>query len=132
MSMFGTEKNGYKRSEVDEAVKKYEDRLTLLNDKLGDLNEKLQSAIKERDELKAREDVVERTLTDAAEIAQKVINDAKNQADEELKIRLQNDEDTARRFDEKKEELEGIRKRIEYILRSQLALLGNNTEDNGE
>ena len=120
---FGLERKGYNRYEVDRFILQINQELELLRARLADCERRL----KEQDEAlaQARKDrqYIGDTMIQAELAARDIVEEAEERARERENRRRAEEETQIRLLNEKKQELEEMRKRMAYLLRSQLALL---------
>ena len=82
--------------------------------------------------LESKQNLVEQTLFNAEIAAQDIIAQAENKANDVLKARAQEVEEAIKRLDDKQKEAKDVLKRVEYILKSQIALVEKYTQNNND
>ena len=120
---FSIERKGYSRFEVEQCVMKLESEISRLEVENEALKSQLASVILQKAELEKKQSLIEDTLINAELTARDIILRAQSKADEAEKIYQQEREKIESVYAEKQQELDEIKKRLEYILKSQLSLI---------
>lgn len=130
--IFSIERKGYNRIEV----KKYLDELLSdkkrLEEELAILKIENEELLKQNAFLESKQNLVEQTLFNAEITAQDIVAQAENKANDVLKARSQEVDEAIKRFDDKQKEVKDVLKRVEYILKSQLALVEKYNQTNND
>ncbi len=121
--LFGIEKKGYSKIEVQAFVDKTSAQIAELEQE----NVKLRLKIDELSEINAllesRKSMIEQTLFNAELSARDIVEDAHNKARAVKESKEAELKTVDEKIQTKKSELEGAVKRIEYLLQSQLSLI---------
>ena len=120
---FSIERKGYSRFEVEQCVKKLESEISSLELENETLKSQLATVILQKAELEKKQSLIEDTLINAELTARDIILRAQSKADEAEKIYQQEREKIESVYAEKQQELAEMKKRVEYILKSQLSLI---------
>lgn len=123
MPEFKIEKKGYNRAEVDSYISNLQDKIKMLEELAGDLNLAKQELEATVDAYKKREMVIEDTIVNASVAAREIVASAEKKALESSKKYIRDTEEAALKLEEKKRDVENTLNRVEYILKSQLALI---------
>lgn len=136
---FNSEKHGYCRKEVDAFISESEKKLDELKAEISTLKTRLDEKEKAGEDFAKKQLYIEDTIVDAQIMADNIIKNAEREAkDLRERIRRESDEarerneSLARELDQKRNECENSLKRIKKILQSQLSLLENNMENDGQ
>ncbi len=122
-SPFSIERKGYNRFEVDQCIKKLESDNSRLELEIETLKSQLASVIIQKAELEKKQSLIEDTLINAELAARDIVLRAEKKEDEAERMYQLECEKIDRKYAEKKQELDEVLKRVEYILKSQLALI---------
>lgn len=120
---FSIERKGYNRFEVEQCIKKLESdnsRLELENEML---KSQLAAVILQKAELEKKRSLIEDTLINAELAARDIVLRAEKREVEAEKIYQIECEKIDKKYAERKQDLDEVIKRVEYILKSQLALI---------
>ncbi len=120
---FTIERKGYNRFEVEQCIKKLESNISNLEYEVSTLKSQLASVIFQKAELENKRALIEDTLINAELAARDILLQAENKAAEAEKIYQIECEKIEKKYAERKEDLEQVIKRVEYVLKSQLALI---------
>ncbi len=120
---FSIERKGYSRFEVEQCVKKLESEISRLERDNEALKSQLATVMLQKDEYEKKQALIEETLINAELTARDIILRAESKAGEAEEHYRDECEKIERFYAEKKQELDEIMKRVEYILKSQLALI---------
>lgn len=127
-TQFSIERKGYNRFEVEQFIKKIEKEKASLELEIESLKNQLSVVMLEKTELENKQSLIEDTLINAEFAARDIVLRAEEKAAEADKIYQIESEKIEKKYSEKKEELEQVVKRVEYILKSQLALIDSENE----
>ena len=122
-SPFSIERKGYNRFEVDQCIKKLESDNSTLELEIETLKSQLASVIIQKAELEKKQSLIEDTLINAELAARDIVLRAEKKEDEAERMYQLECDKIDRKYAEKKQELDEVLKRVEYILKSQLALI---------
>ena len=122
---FSIERKGYNRFEVEQFIKKLENEKTTFELEIELLKNQLSAVMLQKAELENKQSLIEDTLINAELAARDIVLRAEEKAAEADKIYQIECEKIEKKYAEKKEDLEQVVKRVEYILKSQLALIEN-------
>ena len=122
-SPFSIERKGYNRFEVDQCIKKLESDNSRLELEIETLKSQLASVIIQKAELEKKQSLIEDTLINAELAARDIVLRAEKKEDEAERMYQLECDKIDRKYAEKKQELDEVLKRVEYILKSQLALI---------
>lgn len=122
---FSIERKGYNRFEVEQYIKKIENEKNSLELELESLKTQLSAVILQKEQLEDKQSLIEDTLINAELAARDIVLRAEEKAAEADKMYQIECDKIEKKHAEKKEELEQVVKRVEYILKSQLALIEN-------
>ncbi len=131
-ALFSVERKGYNRFEVEQRLKQFESEKAMLFLEIDELKKQLSVVVEENIELKKRQMLVEETLINAHLAAQDIIKRAEIRAAEIEADKLKQDAKLVVELADKKKDLENMLNRVEYILKSQLALLNENISAENE
>ena len=123
MPEFKIEKKGYNRAEVDSFINELQSKINSLEELVCDLNEKQKDLEDALEAYRQREMVIEDTIVNASVAARQIVSTAEKKALESSKKYIRDTEEAALKLEEKKRDLENTLHRVEYILKSQLALI---------
>ena len=123
MPEFKIEKKGYNRAEVDSFINELQSKINSLEELVCDLNEKQKELEDALEAYRQREMVIEDTIVNASVAARQIVDTAEKKALESSKKYIRDTEEAALKLEEKKRDLENTLHRVEYILKSQLALI---------
>lgn len=123
MPEFKIEKKGYNRVEVDSYISGLEKKIASLDELVNELNTKQKELEGALDNYRKREMVIEDTIVNASIAARQIVDEAEKKALESSKKYIRDTEEAALKLDEKKRDIENTLHRVEYILKSQLALI---------
>ncbi len=130
MSEFNIEKKGYNRVEVDAKIAELTSENLIYKEKIASLEEQLSLLSLQVDEVKRKEALIEQTILNAERTAEDIISEASKKADDIIRQRDSDADERLSQLNEEKQELKDVCKRVENILRSQLALVEKyNTEE---
>ena len=127
-TQFSIERKGYNRFEVEQFIKKIEKEKAALELEIESLKNQLSVVMLEKTELENKQSLIEDTLINAEFAARDIVLRAEEKAAEADKLYQIESEKIEKKYSEKKEELEQVVKRVEYILKSQLALIDSENE----
>ena len=120
---FSIERKGYNRFEVEQCIKKLENEKAALQDEIDALKSQLAATILQKAQLENKQSLIEDTLINAELAAREIVLRAEEKTSEAEKLYQTECEKIEKRYAERKEDLEQVVKRVEYILKSQLALI---------
>lgn len=123
MPEFKIEKKGYNRVEVDSYINSLQDKIKGLEELVSDLDIAKQELEATVDAYKKREMIIEDTIVNASVAAREIVAVAEKKAIESSKKYIRDTEEAALKLEEKKRDVENTLNRVEYILKSQLALI---------
>ncbi len=129
---FNIERKGYNRAEVDQYLEKLQNEYTTLQNEVFDLRRRLAEANSEKQYLEKQKLLIEETMINAEFSARKTIEKAQAKAKEIEENNRFDFESAGNELEEKKQELQALLKRVQYILKSQLALIENKNIFNGQ
>lgn len=127
--LFSVERKGYNRVEVEQYIKKIEKDKNTLELEIESLKKQLEAVCTQKEQLENKQALIEDTLINAELAARDIVLKAEEKSAEAEKLYQVECEKVEKKYAEYKEELEQIVKRVEYILRSQLALIEKNNLD---
>ena len=120
---FSIERKGYNRFEVEQSIKRLESEKAILSLEIDDLKRQLANVIAQNNELEKNRLLVEDTLINAHLAAQDIIKRAEERAEELADAAIEKNAQALKVLKEKEIEAQDAIKRVEYVLKSQLALL---------
>lgn len=123
MPDFKIEKKGYNRVQVDSYISDLQNKVNGLEELVGELNEKQKELQEAVEAYKKREMIIEDTIINASVAARQIVDSAEKKALESSKKYIRDTEEASLKLEEKKRDLENTLHRVEYILKSQLALI---------
>lgn len=121
--IFSIERKGYNRFEVMQFIDALQGEKKALEEEIASLKLEIDELTKENNFMASKQNLVEQTLFNAEIAAQDIIAQAQNTANDVLKARNQEIDEAIKRFNDKEAEMKDVLKRVEYILKSQLALV---------
>jgi cell division septum initiation protein DivIVA len=121
--IFSIERKGYNRFEVMQFIDALQGEKKALEEEIASLKLEIDELTKENNFMASKQNLVEQTLFNAEIAAQDIIAQAQNTANDVLKARNQEVDEAVKRFNDKEAEMKDVLKRVEYILKSQLALV---------
>lgn len=127
--LFSVERKGYNRVEVEQYIKKIEKDKNTLELEIESLKKQLEAVCMQKEQLENKQALIEDTLINAELAARDIVLKAEEKSAEAEKLYQVECEKVEKKYAEYKEELDQIVKRVEYILRSQLALIEKNNLD---
>ena len=130
--IFSIERKGYNRIEVKQYLDELLSDKKRLEEELAILKIENEELLKQNAFLESKQNLVEQTLFNAEIAAQDIIAQAENKANDVLKARSQEVDEAIKRFDDKQKEVKDVLKRVEYILKSQLALVEKYNQTNND
>ena len=130
--IFSIERKGYNRIEVKQFIDELLCEKKRLEEEVASLQIEVDELLKQNAFLESKQNLVEQTLFNAEIAAQDIIAQAENKANDVLKARSQEVDDAIKRFDDKQKEVKDVLKRVEYILKSQLALVEKYNQTNND
>ena len=130
--IFSIERKGYNRIEVKQYLDELLSDKKRLEEELAILKIENEELLKQNAFLESKQNLVEQTLFNAEITAQDIIAQAENKANDVLKARSQEVDEAIKRFDDKQKEVKDVLKRVEYILKSQLALVEKYNQTNND
>ena len=123
MPEFKIEKKGYNRVQVDSYISDLQSKVSGLEELVEELNEKQKELEEAVGAYKKREMRIEDTIINASVAARQIVDSAEKKALESSKKYIRDTEEASLKLEEKKRDLENTLHRVEYILKSQLALI---------
>ncbi len=120
---FSIERKGYNRFEVEQSIKRLESEKAMLSLEIEELKRQLANVIAQNNELEKNRSLVEDTLINAHLAAQDIVRRAEERAEEIAELALEKNTRAFQELKEKEKEAQDTIKRVEYVLKSQLALL---------
>ena len=120
---FSIERKGYNRFEVEQSIKRLESEKAMLSLEIEELKRQLANVIAQNNELEKNRSLVEDTLINAHLAAQDIVRRAEVRAEEIADLALEKNTRAFQELKEKEKEAQDTIKRVEYVLKSQLALL---------
>ncbi|MBR2860809.1 MAG: hypothetical protein IKB86_03125 [Clostridia bacterium] len=120
---FSIERKGYNRFEVEQSIKRLESEKAMLSLEIEELKRQLANVIAQNNELEKNRSLVEDTLINAHLAAQDIVRRAEERAEEIADLALEKNTRAFQELKEKEKEAQDTIKRVEYVLKSQLALL---------
>ena len=120
---FSIERKGYNRFEVEQSIKRLESEKAMLSLEIEELKRQLANVIAQNNELEKKRSLVEDTLINAHLAAQDIVRRAEERAEEIAELALEKNTRAFQELKEKEKEAQDTIKRVEYVLKSQLALL---------
>lgn len=130
--IFSIERKGYNRIEVKQYLDELLSDKKRLEEELAILKIENEELLKQNAFLESKQNLVEQTLFNAEITAQDIVAQAENKANDVLKARSQEVDEAIKRFDDKQKEVKDVLKRVEYILKSQLALVEKYNQTNND
>ena len=130
--IFSIEKKGYNRIEVKQYIDELLSENKRLMEEIATLKLENNELLKQNAFLESKQNLVEQTLFNAEIAAQDIVAQAENKANNVLKARSQEVDEAIKRFDDKQKEVKDVLKRVEYILKSQLALVEKYNQTNND
>jgi len=130
--MFSIERKGFNRFEVLQYIGELEGKKKNLEEEVTSLNAEIDELIKQNNFLQNKENLVKQTLFNAEIAAQEIIVQAEDKANNFLKVRNQEIDEALKGFNDKEKDIKDLLKRVEYILKSQLALLEKYNQTNND
>lgn len=130
--IFSIERKGYNRIEVKQYLDELLSDKKRLEEELAILKIENEELLKQNAFLESKQNLVEQTLFNAEIAAQDIVAQAENKANDVLKARSQEVDEAIKRFDDKQKEVKDVLKRVEYILKSQLALVEKYNQTNND
>ena len=130
--IFSIERKGYNKIEVKQFIDEIQSVNKRLIEELEALKIENDELLKQNAFLESKQNLVEQTLFNAEIAAQDIIAQAENKANDVLKARAQEVEEAIKRLDDKQKEAKDVLKRVEYILKSQIALVEKYTQNNND
>ena len=130
--MFKIERKGYNKFEVMQYIDDLQSEKKRLEEEVATLQVDIDELLKQNAYLESRQNLVEQALFNAEIVAQEIISKAQEQADVILKAREKEIDEAIKRFDNKQKEVNDVLKRVEYILKSQLALVEKYNQSNND
>ena len=122
---FTVERKGYNRFEVEQCIKKLESDISRLENEVDTLKSQLASVILQKAELENKQSLIEDTLINAELAAREIVFRAETKVAEAEKLYQIESEKVEKKYQERKQDIEQVLKRVEYVLKSQLALIEN-------
>ena len=126
---FAIERRGYNRFEVEHKVSMLEGEIVRLENELSSLKNQLATVMLEKSELENKQSLIEATLINAEIAAREIVQRAESNAMSYREKQLADLERIDKRYADKKAELLELTKRVEYVLKSQLALVEANKDE---
>ncbi len=130
--IFSIERKGYNRIEVKQYIDELLSENNRLMEEIATLKLENNELLKQNAFLESKQNLVEQTLFNAEIAAQDIVAQAENKANNVLKARSQEVDEAIKRFDDKQKEVKDVLKRVEYILKSQLALVEKYNQTNND
>ena len=130
--IFSIERKGYNRIEVKQYIDELLSENKRLMEEIATLKLENNELLKQNAFLESKQNLVEQTLFNAEIAAQDIVAQAENKANNVLKARSQEVDEAIKRFDDKQKEVKDVLKRVEYILKSQLALVEKYNQTNND
>ncbi len=130
--IFSIERKGYNRFEVMQFIDALQGEKKALEEEIASLKLEVDELTKENNFMASKQNLVEQTLFNAEIAAQDIIAQAQNTANDVLKARNQEIDEAIKRFNDKEAEMKDVLKRVEYILKSQLALVEKYNQSNND
>lgn len=130
--IFSIERKGYNRIEVKQYIDELLSENKRLMEEIATLKLENNELLKQNAFLESKQNLVEQTLFNAEIAAQDIVVQAENKANNVLKARSQEVDEAIKRFDDKQKEVKDVLKRVEYILKSQLALVEKYNQTNND
>ena len=127
--LFTVERKGYNRVEVEQYIKKLEKDRNALALEVESLKSQLTAVNMQKAQLENKQSLIEDTLINAELAARDIVLKAEEKNAEAERLYQIECEKVEKKYAEYKEELDQVVKRVEYILRSQLALIEKNNLD---
>lgn len=128
-SAFPLVRKGYDPSAVDLRLSSDAEKIAAQENELKILRDSLRIAQDKLRELESRQGLIDETLLSAGVMAEHILGDARKQADEIIAKSREEDEARMLKLRQDREALEATVKRVEYILRSQLAVVDRAKEE---
>lgn len=130
--IFSIERKGFNRIEVKQYIDELLSDKKRLEEEIAILKIENDELLKQNAFLESKQNLVEQTLFNAEIAAQDIVAQAENKANDVLKARSQEVDEAIKRFDDKQKEVKDVLKRVEYILKSQLALVEKYNQTNND
>lgn len=130
--IFSIERKGYNRIAVKQYIDELQSEKKRLVEEIATLKIENEELLKQNAFLESKQNLVEQTLFNAEIAAQDIVAQAENKANNVLKARSQEVDEAIKRFDDKQKEVKDVLKRVEYILKSQLALVEKYNQTNND
>lgn len=130
--LFSIERKGYNRFEVRQFIDELQGEKKRLEEEVAGLRIEIDELIKQNNFLESKQNLVEQTLFNAEFAAQDIVAQAENRANDVLKARNAEIDEAVKRFNDKEKEIKDVLKRVEYILKSQLALVEKYNQSNND
>ncbi len=130
--IFSIERKGYNKLEVMQYIDDLQSEKKRLVEEIAALKVDVDELLKQNAFLESKQNLVEQTLFNAEIAAKEIVVQAERKANDVLKAREQEVEEAIKRFDNKQKEVNDVLKRVEYILKSQLALVEKYNQSNND
>ena len=128
--LFNIERKGFNKFEVMQYIDDLQSEKKRLEEEVAALKIDVDELLKQNAFLESKQNLVEQALFNAEIAAKDIISKAENKANDVLKAREREVDEAIKRFDNKQKEVNDVLKRVEYILKSQLALVEKYNQSN--
>lgn len=130
--IFSIEKKGYNKFEVRRYIDELQGERKRLEEEIASLRAEVDELLKQNAYLESKQNLIEQTLFNAEIAAQDIVAQAESRANDVLKSRNAEMEEAAKRLNDQEKEIKDVLKRVEYILKSQLALVEKYNQSNND
>lgn len=130
--IFSIEKKGYNKFEVRRYIDEIQGERKRLEEEIASLRAEVDELLKQNAYLESKQNLIEQTLFNAEIAAQDIVAQAESRANDVLKSRNAEMEEAAKRLNDQEKEIKDVLKRVEYILKSQLALVEKYNQSNND
>lgn len=130
--IFSIERKGFNKFEVMQYIDDLQSEKKRLEEENVALKIDVDELLKQNAFLQSKQSLVEQALFNAEIVANDIISKAEDKANDVLKAREREVDEAIKRFDNKQKEVNDVLKRVEYILKSQLALVEKYNQSNND